>query len=215
MNSSERLLQRLDGLISKGCIAAQHSLSERIYVQDQALAAGWRSQSLNFLTGLLGENAEYTSEFRNKTKTHFYANRVKDGSAILQSLKEDIENGYLQTYRQQLSAEFVGDLIEQAEHLHENGFYQAATSIAGAALESGLREVATSNGITLRGREDLNALSDKLKNGGVINELERKQMSFLIGVRNAADHAEFDDVSPNDVTRMVRDVRDLLAKHAT
>ena len=157
----------------------------------------------------------YTQHFWHLTKEYDSIEAIGTGVAILRTVREEIENGYMQTYRQRISAEFVGDLIEQAEHLHENGFHQAATSIAGAALESGLREVATNNGITLRGREDLNALSDKLKNGNVISELERKQISFLIGARNAADHAEFDDVSPDDVTRMIRDARDFLAKHAT
>ncbi len=217
MGTEQRTLERVQNLIAKGQ-AIVNSQGFMTFMPSSPLwvdASGWRAQTATFLIDICGNNRIYYTAFLQQTRNISEVDSVEAGIVTLEAVKEDMENGYMQTYRQQLSAEFVGDLIEQAEHLHENGFHQAATSIAGAALESGLREVATSNGITLRGREDLNALSDKLKNSSVISELERKQMSFLIGVRNAADHAGFDDVSSEDVTRMIRDTRDFLAKHAT
>ena len=66
-----------------------------------------------------GEKAEYTSEFRNRTETYFHAHYVEDGTAILQSLREDIENGYMQSYRQLVEAELLGGLMGQAEYLLE------------------------------------------------------------------------------------------------
>lgn len=219
MTIDERTLEQIARLISKAeaAIATYRHVTGTIGYPnlDSLASAEWRTQTMAFLTRTLGENDDYSREFREKTERYNYKNTVETGIGILRALQDDIEQGYLQTYRQQLSAEFVGDLIEQAEHLHENGFHQAAASIAGAALESGLREIAGSNGITIKGREDLNSLSDKLVGGKVFNNLERDQLKGPIRVRNAADHAEFDWVTATDVGNMIRDVRDLLAKHST
>ena len=180
---------------------------------------GWSTQASIFLDGSLGKQHLYTTTFEGNVGREPLEDQMEDqvaaGVAILEAVKEDIEGGYLRTFRQLVAEELWDDLFDQAQQLHDHDYTYAAASIAGAALENGLRELATARGIDLNGREDLNSLSDKLKNGKIISELERKQMSFLIGIRNAADHGEFDKVSSDDVTKLIRDARDFLAKHAT
>ena len=214
MELQDRLATRTKRLIKKG-----KGLQEPRYegTDEEFFGAfiGWRTQTVIFLDDFLGKEHDYTSTFRSMVATLGQENELETGIAILEAVKEDIEQGYLHRFRQLVAEELWSDLFEQAQHLHDHYYTYAAASIAGAALENGLRELATTRSIEVTGREDLNALSDKLKNGKVISELERKQMSFLIGVRNAADHGEFDKVTPDDVAKLIRDARDFLAKHAT
>ena len=89
-----------------------------------------------------------------------------------------------------------------------------AASLAGAALENGLKEIARDQGISLATKEDLSTLSGKLADRDVITRLEQKQLSTMADIRNAADHGEFDKVNPDDVARLIRDARDFLVKRA-
>ena len=151
---------------------------------DSRKAAGWRSRALTFITDLYGENGKYLKEFGDKTEKYAYAYAASAGIGILEAIKSDMEAGYMQSYRQLVAADLFSDFFEQAEHLHSNGYHQAAASLAGAALENGLKEIARSQDITLGIKEDLSTLSGKLADRGVISRLEQKQLSAMADIRN-------------------------------
>ncbi len=224
---SEQAFERIDSLIEKAStvLATREPVISRPrysppqvsgeVIGDTRLAVGWRSQALTFLDDFVGENSNYAKEFRSTTEDYFRPNSVERGVGILLALKEDIERGYLRTYRQLIAADLFSDFFEQAEHLFQNGYHQPAASLAGAALENGLKEIARDRGIALAGREDLSTLSGKMADKEIINRLEQKQLSVMADVRNAADHGEFDRFDADDVSKLIRDASDFLAKHAT
>lgn len=109
----------------------------------------------------------------------------------------------------------VDDLMDQAEYLLGIGWLVPAAAAAGAALQQGLEELASRHTIKLKSREDLNSLGDKLLQAKVIDDISRRQLSLIAGVRNAADHGRVDKLTQDRVERMIRDARDFLAKHST
>ena len=219
MNVQENQLARLSGLIARGQEVLATYYETRGVVGapnlDTQLAAGWRTQALNALDQLIGQNNSYYEGFQNNTEHYSRRGPVRAGLGILESLKTDVEAGYMQTYRQLVAADLFSDFFDQAEHLRENGYLQPAASLAGAALENGLREIARDRGVTLASREDLSTLGGKLADRKAISRLEQKQLNAMADVRNAADHGEFDRFTADDVTKLIRDARDFLAKHAT
>ena len=81
------------------------------------------------------------------------------------------------------------------------------------AVKNGLRQIATDQGIKLKAKEDLSSLNSKCARAGVYNQLTQKKVQVWTGVRNHADHGEFDEYSDSDVREMLAGVTDFLAAH--
>jgi hypothetical protein len=169
----ERLLKRLDHLILKADEVRQtHRPNPPLYIDHPTLNhgafMGWRAQAHSFLTGLLGAEHVYVENFISKCEWS-YVQHLDAGQEILRAVREDVEGGYLTDVRTLISAEVFTDFLEMAEHLHENGYIHPAASLAGAVFEDGMRKVATANGVTVRSRDDLSSLNNRLAEASVYN----------------------------------------------
>ena len=131
---------------------------------------------------------------------------------ILRAVVEDVEQGFIETVRQLITAEVFSDFFEQATYLLENGYTAPAASLAGAVLENGFRSIASSNGVQVRTRDDLSSLNGRIASKGIYNRLVQKKVSVWIDVRNAADHGQFDDFSDQDVKELIKGAQSLLAE---
>ena len=219
MDARQKTLEQVEALIVKGrqAIATQFAtprVSGGVNI-DTAISAGWRSQTLTFLTNLFGKDSDYLDEFRVKTERYYRAESVEDGVGILRSVREDIQNGHLQSYRQLIEAGLLGGLMGQAEYLLEKSYLVAAAAVAGAALQQGLEELAKRHDLKLNKRENLDSLADKLLQAKAIDGIARRQLSLIASVRNAADHGKVEELNKERVEGMVSGSVDFLAKHAT
>ena len=133
------------------------------------------------------------------------------GIGILQAVLEDIDQGYIETIRQLITAEVFSDFFEQAEHLLQNGYKAPAASLAGALLENGFRAIAVRREVPVRSRDDLASLTQKLADNGVFDRLTQKKVSVWTDVRNAADHGQFDELNENDVDDLIKGALALLS----
>ena len=173
---------------------------------------GWRAQAISALISVLGPTATYTVEFDKRVR-QYYKSSVDAGIFILSALQSDIQNGYLRTTANIISAEVFGDFLEMAQHLLAEGYKDPAASLTGAVLEDGLRRIARNNDITVTDRDDLSSLRDKCAHGKIFNNLVRQQITAWTTLRNAADHGKFDDYTENQVGSMISDVQSFLAIH--
>jgi hypothetical protein len=70
--------------------------------------------------------------------------------------------------------------------------------------------VAAANNVTVKGRDELSSLNKRLADAGVYNRLVQRKVHVWTGVRNHADHGEFEQYSTADVADMLRGVGDFL-----
>jgi len=213
----ERLLARVDDLIAKAdAVVETHKKPPSGVIGFPTLSTAsfteWQSQSLSFLVNLLGSDHTYTAEFRDRVEQGHVAH-VRAGQGILRGVREDIDLGLLQDVRALVAADVFTDFLDMAEHLLETGYYHPAASLAGAVFENGLRQIAAAHTVKVSGGDDLSSLNNKLASKGVYNRLVQKRLQVWVGVRNHADHGEFDEYSEDDVREMVRGVREFLAAH--
>ena len=173
--------------------------------------ANWRSQSLAFLTDLLGPEHVYTKDFLTSTERSGYTNSTHAGIGILQAVLEDIEQGFIETIRQLITAEVFADLFDQATHLLKNGYKAPAASLAGAVLENGLRSIAVSQGVQVKASDDLSSLNQKLADKGVYSRLNQKKVHVWTDIRNDADHGHFDQLGDNDIDDFIKGAQSLLS----
>jgi hypothetical protein len=176
------------------------------------LLAEWRTQSLTFLTNLVGPDHTYTTSF-NAEVSGRQTGHVGAGVGILRAVREDVEGGFLRDVRELVAADVFSDFLEMASHLLETGYKDPAASLAGAVLEDGLRRLCHKKHVTVRPRDDLSALNSKLAAANIYNRLVQKKLQVWTDVRNQADHGAFGEYTEQDVTDMVRGVNDFLSSH--
>ena len=126
---------------------------------------------------------------------------------------EDIEQDFITTVRQLITAEVFADLFDQAAHLLESGYKTPAASLAGAVLENGLRTIATDKGVRLAAKDNLPSLNQKLAQKGIYTRLTQKKIHVWTDIRNAADHGKFDQITDQDVDNLIKGAQSLLSDY--
>ena len=109
MDSSEKLLARIERLIAKGItVLDTHSPNPPGVIGGPTLDPGffaqWRNQSLALLTNLLGAGHTYVVNFESEVDVGF-TDHVKAGIGILRAVHEDLRDGFLTNVRTLVSAD--------------------------------------------------------------------------------------------------------------
>ena len=136
---------------------------------------------------------------------------------ILQGLKDDYENGFLDNLEERIVADISADYMSQVEALLNEGQYVPAAVLCGAVLEDALRRLCdrqTPQVLTDKpnGRpKALNALIQDLQKANAFNKLKAQQLRGWAQIRNSAAHGKFDEFSRDDVELMVKGVKTFLA----
>lgn len=213
----QRVLERLDGLISMGekVLATRYLLRGNVAGLDSvedALFRQWRTSSVAFLNALPSEYV-YRHEFENHCKHSYDYRHAEEGVAILRAAREDIEGGYLQKMETLVSASVFTDFLEMAEHLLDNGYKDPAASLAGAVLENGLRRICGSNNLTVKSDDNISSLNKRLADNSVYNRLQQREIEVWNKVRDYADHGHFNEYMADDVEKMLGGVNKFLSNY--
>ena len=215
MRIDERVHERALSLIEKGQSTLATHQPNSPYVIAPTLDAqeysNWRTQSLSFLTDLLGPEHVYTVNFKTATEAGGYQEATWKGIGILQAMLQDIEQGFIETLRRLITAEVFSDLFDQATYLLDNEYVAPAASLTGAVLENGLRSIGSSKGVNVRPTDNLQSLNNQLAEKGIYSRLTQKKVSVWIDIRNAADHGQFDQINAHDVRDFVNGAQTLLS----
>lgn len=184
----------------------------------------WRTDC-NVLLSMLFSNSQVHNETAssfNKLKTR--TDNVQWGIATLKSLKENLEEGFLDDLSAQIGAEIASDYMTQAENLIGEGAGGAynhvpAAVLSGVVLEKALRELcekqeAAISTVKANGEhKTMNPLIDDLKKAGVYNETRAKQLRHFADIRNHAAHGRFDEFNVDDVKAMIEGVNRFLSEY--
>ena len=168
----------------------------------------FKTQSLNITKRACGEDSDHYKELlriseNDSRSSYFY----KDCYGILQAAKDDFEGGWLFDLRALIAAELLGDFIDQAEALFEQGYVHAAASLTGAVLEDTLRKLCKAKGMPVPEKTNIDRLNTDLAKAGVYDKLIQKRITALADVRNNADHGHFEKYTPEDVQDMIKWVK--------
>jgi hypothetical protein len=140
---TEEIVQRIDSLITKGREALQKGSGSYAHI---GLLAGFRSASLSFIQNLYGESHPYFTDFNKQVERSFRVS-ADAGVNILISIKNEIEQGYILSYKKILSAEVFSDFLEMSKYLLDEGYKDAAAVMIGSVLEEHLRFLCNNHSI--------------------------------------------------------------------
>ncbi len=132
---------------------------------------------------------------------------------ILEAAHNDFTEGFLFDLRSLISAELLGDFLEQAETLLQEGYYVPAASLAGAVLEDSLRKLCEKNGMEVPEKTKIDKLNTELAKANIYNKLTQKEITAKADIRNNADHGKYDKFTEEDVGFMVKWIRKFESEH--
>ncbi len=145
-------------------------------------------------------------------------------NGILQGLKDDYENGFLDNLEERIVANISADYLAQVEGLLNEGqpnqYGPALAAVScGIVLEDALRRLCDRQSkpiMTIKENgqpKRLNALIADLKKENVFNALKADQLRSWAKIRNHAAHGEFSEFKRSDVEDMVKGVKNFLADY--
>jgi hypothetical protein len=132
---------------------------------------------------------------------------------ILQSLKYEYANDYLETVTQLIHANLFSDYLQMAEHLLEEGYKDPSAVIIGSTLEGHLRKLCVRLGIAIdtAGRPvKADKLNADLFSSNAYNSLCQKSISSWLDLRNKAAHGKYAEYTKEQVANMLSGIREFL-----
>ena len=104
--------------------------------------------------------------------------------------------------------------MEQVRALAEDKSIHPAAPIvlAGAALEVALRSAVDELQLALTERPSITAYARRLRTEGILSPQDVKDVEQMAGVRNSAEHGEFDDLSRERAGLMEQQVNFFMAR---
>lgn len=137
--------------------------------------------------------------------------------ALAQGLVADINDGWGTTLIELVHAETYADMIEMSRGLLDSGYKDAAAVVIGTSLELHLRALATAHQLATQDTKGRNVKADALKadlrKAGTFSQIQEKQITYWLGVRNSAAHGSYGDYSRDDVSRMIDGITTLVDTH--
>jgi len=208
------ILLRVDFAISKATTALAHRKHNSMgsdYV-DSGMYAGFRSAGLSVISTIFGENHTYFKEFDRQAHDSYVYN-VEAGLNILQTIRYEIEQGWLATIKQLVTAEIFSDFLDMSKHLLDTKYKDAAAVMIGSVLEEHLRQLCNINTIDttiLKGTDKIpkkaDLLNSDLTKANVYGVLEQKSVTAWLDLRNRAAHGKYSEYTIDQVELMYEGV---------
>ena len=218
----QKLIERCQQLIEKGEQIKETRKSPPpnviggVYSVDIKLFYAWKNSVENLIIKISSKGSSYHKDFYNHvTDNALY--KLKIGIGILESLKEELEEGFLEAIQNLITAEVFTDFLDTANYLLSNGYKDPAAVLAGTVLENGLKKIAKKNNISIQGRhgkeDGIGVLNNKLSQQQIYNELKKRSIHAWKEIRDSAAHGKFNEYTKNDVKTMVDGISGFLSEY--
>ncbi len=221
--TKELLLRTVQELIKegRGVLESEFDAGSRIrnvvYVSGRPKAvdlqqfARWQAGCLNLLR-LLGElGTPWMNVFENKKNTPGTSMRML---GTLEAIEHAIRNGLLIQIEEIIRAETFTHLLDQADYLLSEGYFVASGVLGRAVLEEHLQNWCIhSHCQPSKKKPTVNDYKDALYKGKHITLPVMKHVDSMAAVGNEAAHNK-EGLARDAVERLLRDIRDFLAKHS-
>lgn len=160
-----------------------------------------------------GEDSMYNDKIKKNPMSAAFGGKnelFKLNYSLFKALKDDYENGYLNSIEMIAQADVLEDQLEQAKELLSKKYKLASAVIAGIVLETSLRKLCINHSINIGKLDKMNA---DLAKANVYNKLYQKKITALAEIRNSAAHGKDSEFTHDDVESMIRDIESFLENY--
>ncbi|MGH9467160.1 MAG: hypothetical protein ACRD1Y_07375 [Terriglobales bacterium] len=205
---------RAEELITEG--EALKTLHSQNAAEHRAKAAEWIAAAENIARQIFNGDCAYNrqiqfevDQFANNGNMLMIGHAVLAMPGILRNMVKDAENNLLGSVADRASAETFDDFLDHGEAYWKENRKEPAGAIVGVVFEDSVKRLCRKVGIGTEGRE-LDQLISALASNQVITGVEAKRARAAAGVRNKADHADWDAFSLGDVEATVQFTRSVI-----
>ena len=160
-----------------------------------------------------GKESQYYSQAERIFANTSYAGfKLISILGIVEALKGDIEDGYLETYKELIHGELFGNFLDMANHLLEEGYKDPAAVLAGGTLEEHLRQLCIKSNITFTDKTKASKMNDDLAKAQAYSQLDHKNVTAWLDLRNKAAHSKYNEYTRDQVALLISGIRDFLTR---
>jgi len=165
-----------------------------------------------------GEDSIHYESFLQLEKPQTFESKssvLKRLVSILRACLDDLNNGFLISFKQIIQAEVFDSELEQATYFLNENYKIPAAVIAGVVLETAIKELCINNGIDIylpdgKREKKLEKLNEDLTKSGVYPLTQQKKVTYYADIRNNAAHGKPENFDPEDVRDMIKGIEKLL-----
>ena len=178
---------------------------------------GFRAASLSFIKNLYGETHPYFKDFNERVKEHAYF-ETENGINILAAIRNEVDNDWLVSIKQMVSAEIFSDFFEMSKYLLDQKYKDPAAVMIGSVLEEHLRLLCRNHSVPIDFQNNsggtvpkkADTLNADLVKAGVYGILEQKNVTAWLDLRNRAAHGKYSEYTQEQVELMYQGVLNFL-----
>lgn len=185
--------------------------------QNKAALWKWQKQCCNILEQLPIKGTIYEHILNEMLEIDFKNVRgveIQELTLDLEALKEDYQEGFLDSLMLQAEGEVLSDYLLQAKQFFDDKYYVAAVLIASSTLECAIKKVCeTKFGKETQGlsTKKLVEISNFAKGKGLIDKKAHEEIKKIADLRNKAAHGNFEIFNP-EFEEIKETVRELILK---
>jgi hypothetical protein len=134
---------------------------------------------------------------------------------VLQSLIEDIDEGFMIELSTRIASEIYNDIMNQADDLLDQKLMPCAAILSRVGLENGLRRLAQRHNVAIGSKDLAGTINQKLYKANVYLQSELHLVEGWLAVGNAFAHPPFGSIPYGEahVRRTIADIRGFLGRH--
>jgi len=219
------LVRRIEELIDMGKKVQSTRYSsggERLlinHVEDGPMA-GFRSACLSFVERVYGRAHSHYEQFVANTNRSFFSDSER-AIAILEAIRSELQGGWLFEIKSLVASELFSDFLDQADHLLQQGYKDAAAVMIGSVLEEHIRQLCLRHSIEICDTKDektiprkADRLNAELAKASVYSALDAKQVTAWLGLRNSAAHGDYSAYTKEQVRNMSSGIVEFMVRVA-
>ena len=176
----------------------------------------WATSALSAIQAAFGSESPHYVGFQKELNTiqnnYVWSRRFDSIRGVFLGAKADIDGGYVFDLQRTLTGELFGDLVTLAKAALVDGHHTVASVLACAALEDALKRYATSKGLQVEG-QTMEEVVNALKGKGLVSGAQKTLLAAMPKVRNAAMHADWDKLTPEDAGSVIGFTEQFLLVH--
>ncbi len=174
----------------------------------------WIASTANFFrlcatpdTYFLQESNRIVEDPQLSTGVPFYT--VQKLIGLLQSILEEMKHGLMRKAEYIFVASTFDDFLDHASQFHKSGKRMESAVLGSAVFEDAVRRFATKMDVEQADRA-LEVVIDDLVKRNALTPVKAKRWKAHAGVRNAALHAQWENLDLRDIGEMINGTREII-----
>jgi hypothetical protein len=182
---------------------------------DEVYGVAWNhfvTSTRNLIQTIFGKESVHFRAFERIVEKSIGTSLINSIKGVFLAAANDFDCG-LVDIDSAIAGEIFADFTRLATRALQEGHKDVAAVLASAALEDAMKKLATKNAITLADDAPLSQIIAALKSARVIGGNQAAMLTGMQRIRNAAMHANWQEINDSEVRTLIVFVEGLIGLH--